>query len=484
MKIALIQCPAWGPILPLGIASLKSYLVKNGYDVKCFDLNISFYNSSSEQDKEHLWGSHCYNQWSYDYSNNKEIRFSQGSVFNDTPLPLRQWADEILSFDPYVVGFSTNLTNKATSLLLARELKTIKPELFITFGGPSAAENSHGYLILRSGIPDVVVHGEGEETLLEIIRVLEKGGDLYSIPGIGYFKYGSTVWTSARPPIRDFDSLPFPDFSDFTLNQYLHPNDIPIMASRGCTRNCVYCYETVFWEKFRSRSAKNIFEEMTYRVAQYAYRLPANGNADADHMQPTPLNFIFADSLINGNLKVLRELCDILIEQKLIAFWGGQANIDKRMDDEFFLKMKQAGCVWLAFGLESGSQKVLDDMGKKFLIRDAGTVIESAYKAGIWVTVNVMVGFPTESFLDFIRTVVFLFKIRKWIVQVSNVTTTQINFGTPLWSNAKEYNVTLLKDGSWTSPETGNVKNRNRRQKLLHWAMDRFNIPHQKIAED
>ncbi len=482
-RIALVNCPAWGAIPPLGIAALKSFMVSHGYVVKCFDFNLDFYNSSPQLIKRGFWAADCYNQWTLDYSQT-DVRFNRGSHFNTTPLPLKQWAEDILSFKPDVVGFSTNLTNMTPGILLAKELKGLVPGVPMIFGGPNVAQDREGDILLKTGVADIVVAKEGEETLLEVMKALENQEDVSSIRGIGLLINGVPTWTPPRPQIADLDKLPFPDFNDFPLDKYPSPYDIPIMASRGCVYHCAFCYEHIFWKKFRSRSAENVVAEMVHRMNEHSLRLPANKNAKNGNAPPAFV-FLFADSLVNGHFKALEEMCDIIIERGIKLSWTGQATLDKRMTWSFFQKLKRAGCTGLAFGLESGSEMVLDGMSKNHnKIKSASNILEYAYKAGMPSTVNVMVGFPTERFRDFLQTIAFLFKNRKWIYQVSNVTETQLALGTPLWINPEKWNVTVSQDGSWTSPNTGTEKDRKRRLKLLHWSMTLLGIPHQRIAEE
>lgn len=482
-RIALINCPAWGAIPPLGIAAIKAYMVKHGYVAKCFDLNLDFYNAHSDLRKRGFWGADCYNQWTLDYYGNwQDLRFNPGSEFNTKPLPLRAWADEILAFSPDVVGFSTNLTNMPSSLLLAREIKNLRPDIRIVFGGPNVAQDREGNIALRTGVPDVIVNKEGEETFLELMKVWEANGDVSSVAGIGLLVNKEPFWTPMRQQIANLDSLPFPDFEDFPLDKYPGPYDIPIMLSRGCVYHCVFCYEHVFWKKFRTRSAESVVNEMEFRIAQLSERLQLKQSADNNNTPP--FTFLFADSLVNGHFKLLNEMCDIIIERGIKVSCTGQATLDRRMDDDFFRKMKKSGCSGLAFGLESASQKVLDSMKKNHKIVNAERVLKSAYLAGMPSTVNVMVGFPSETFRDFMETIFFLFRSRKWISQVSNVTETQLALGTSLMLEAPKFDVTINKDGTWTSPNTGTETDRKRRLKLLHLSMTLFGIPHQKIAED
>jgi hypothetical protein len=490
MKVALVQCPAWGALPPLGPASLKAYLVQHGHDARCFDFNIEFYTehhrakAAIEQEGRMYggpdpWGADAYGQWGLDYDAAPDIiRFQEGSQYQgDEALPLEAWADRLLADDPDVIGFTTYLTSFAPSLLLARELRRRGCRQLLVLGGPNVARDREGDIALRTGLVDAVVHGEGEATLLDLLETLEVGGDLSTVDGIGRLVAGQPVWTPFRPLIRPLDQLPYPDFSDFPWPDYADPYRIPMMGSRGCVLSCSFCYETVYWKRFRMMSPKRIVDEIEHQIARHPLRADVE---DGNHK----FYVMFGDSLVNGHLRSLREMCDLLIERDLGVNWGGQATVDKRMDDEVCAQLRAAGCTGLAVGLESGSQKVLDDMGKRFEIDDAVDVIRRFHDAGMPLTVNVMVGFPTERRRDFLATVRFLARTRRWLYQVSNVTTTQLALGSELHVYPERFGATIHPDGSWSSSATGEERHRQRRLRALHHCMRALRIPHQAIAPD
>jgi hypothetical protein len=295
------------------------------------------------------------------------------------------------------------------------------------------------------------------------------------VRGTGCLADGEPRWAEAEPLIKRIDSLPFPDFGDFTWTNYPNPYQVPIMASRGCVLSCSFCYETVYWKRFRTQSPERIVAEIEHQKAQH----PLTAEAESDGKT---LYFMFGDSLINGHLAGLKRLCELLVERDTNVSWGGQATMDKRMDEELCALLRASGCTGLAFGLESGAQPVLQAMGKRFAIEDAETVIRNVHDAGMSPTVNVMVGFPTERFRDFLATVRFLTRTRRWIYQVSNVTTTQVALGSEMHLFPEKYGVTIHPDGSWQSAETGGEGNRRRRLRFLHRWMRLVGVPHQNIA--
>lgn len=487
MRVALVQCPAWGALPPLGPAALKAYLSEHGHQARCFDLNIEFFNeeqraraadSSGAYGGDDPWGAESYHQWGFDHDSGLEdIRFRDGSLYNERALPIESWADTILAWSPDVIGFTTYLTSFTTSLLLARHIKERSPDVPIVFGGPQVARDQSGDVALRSGIPDLVVDGEGEAVLLEIADLVARGelDAIRTLSGTGYLRSGRPVWNERRPLITRIDELPYPDFSDYDWSAYPDPYLIPIMASRGCVLDCAFCYETVYWRRFRTQSPERVVDEMEYQITHHPMRDEA---ARIDKR----FYFMFADSLVNGHLAGLRRRADLIIERGLPVTWGGQATINTKMDEAYFRHLKDAGCLGLAFGLESGSQRVLSSMGKHFDIDDAADFIRRARRAGVTVTVNVMVGYPNETFRDFLQTLFFLARVRGSLYQVSNVTTTQIPVGSALWHEPGRFGVTIHPDGHWTSDEAGDDDERDRRLRILHRWMKLLRIPHQEFA--
>lgn len=491
MKVALVQLPAWGALPPLGAASLKAYLDEHAVEAKVFDINLDFYLSEHEgrvaddsgaYGADDPWGAHAFDQWGVDKGrlavDPNDIRFMDGSKYLDSPLPIDEWVDEILDWNPTVVGFTVYITSLCPSLLVSREIKRRRPEVVIVFGGPEVSMENAGELALTTRVPDAVVDAEGEAVLLDIVRHVEAGRrDFTDIPGLATLNEGMHAWTERRPLIKPIDSLPFPDFSDLEWERYPNPYLIPIMSSRGCVLHCAFCYETVFWRRFRTQSPERIVAEIEHQIAHH----PLLETVGEDGKR---FYFMFADSLVNGHIGGLRRFAELLIERDVGINWGGQATINTKMDTSYFTTLHESGCTGLAFGLESGSQRVLDAMGKHFNIDDAARFIRSAHEAGVTVTANIMVGFPTESFRDFLSSMGFLFRTRKWLYQVSNVTTTQIALGSDLHTNPEKYGMLIHPDGSWTSAETGDDYARDRRLRVLHRWMQLWRIPHQEISPE
>ena len=172
--------------------------------------------------------------------------------------------------------------------------------------------------------------------------------------------------------------------------------------------------------------------------------------------------FNFSDSVLNGAVNAIRELCDLLIKNNVKIKWGGQAVIRKEMTSDLLKVMQQAGCTYLGYGLESGSNQVLQSMNKKlFTVEMASDVIKATHEAKINAYVNVMFGYPTETDADFLKTLEFIKDNRNNIDGVSpSQSFTIIVKNTYLYDHLSEFNIDpnphhlywKTKDGKNTYP--------------------------------
>jgi len=419
-KIALIQCPAWGrQNPPLAISILATYLRRNDKEVYLFDLNNALFHEVKNEDK-----------LSWQLSNeafweNKAKVLEFASKYDRL---LDYFVREILETEANIVGFSTFNSSKELSLLIASKIKKLDRNIKIIFGGPHCAPHIQGGVIIKDDTVDMIVIGEGEVTLNELIDIIEKRGDVDFCSGTWLRKEGKIIECGKRAPIKDLNELPFVDFSDFPLDAYSEPYRLPLYLSRGCPNKCVYCNENVFWQTYRFRSGKRVFEEMKYQLSK----------------QKQVSHFDFVDSLVNASVNELSYLADLIIEEDLKITWGGQAMIRSFMTPELLKKLKRSGCVCLAYGMESGSQKVLDLMRKGFKVEEATRVIRDTHNAGIDAVTNFMFGFPGETDEDFEKTLDFITQNREYISTVNpSLAYTAIGVGTYLYDHPQEYNIDL-----------------------------------------
>ncbi|MBM3245011.1 MAG: radical SAM protein, partial [Candidatus Omnitrophica bacterium] len=248
--------------------------------------------------------------------------------------------------------------------------------------------------ILDNNFVDIVVFGEAEVTLCELVNSIERNEEINRCLGVVFKKDGKKIYSGERPFIKNLDELPFLDLSSFLLNNYDDSEHIALMTSRGCLMHCVFCSSVEFWPGYRTMSGERIFQEIKFHKDKYK----ALGHVN------------FLDLVFNGNMKTLNNFCDLMIKQKFNPpiDWVANAIIRPEMTPDILSRMREAGCERLIYGIESGSQRVLDIMKKKYRIPDADNVIKATHEAGIKVTANFMFGFPGEAEEDFQMTLDFI----------------------------------------------------------------------------
>lgn len=389
MKLAFIQAPAWGRDCPPYTMCLLASLVRAaGHQAYLFDLNNSLYHTSAQQTRK-MWDDKDY----YTFWEDPEL---VESLLRENEKLLDFYIDKILKTEASIIGFTLHFSSVWASLSLARRLKERDRSRLIVFGGPDCSRQQKGDYLIQQDCVDIVVHGEGEKPLFTIIDNGKNIKDVSSLAGCLLFREGRIVDGGYVEGNHDLDSLPMPDYTDFSedimLRMYREPHRLDIFDSRGCPTRCHFCSEWQFWGKFRSKSGKKLFAEVTHYINQF----------------PQVNYFYFIGSLINGNMRVLEEFCDLVIQNNLNITWAGQAVIRPEMTQEFLQKMKKAGCCWIGYGIESGSQRVVDKINKRFSIEVAAQVLEATKKTGISTQANFMFGIPTETREDFAETLTFL----------------------------------------------------------------------------
>lgn len=311
--------------------------------------------------------------------------------------------------------------------------------LLRNLGVPIITGGPHPSVLPETLIPhaDVVVIGEGERTILEIV---EKYPKLKGIRGIWY-KVGERVVKNApREMIDDLDSLPFPaldllDMGEYTkVWHYLDFLDVGLrgtnmMASRGCPFNCTFCQPTLdilFGKRIRRRSPKKVAEEIKLRMRQFGIRC-----------------FFFHDDTFTSDRGWVEEFCRILKEENLKIFWGCNTRVDT-IDRGLMATMHMAGCRKLHIGVESANQRVLDEVYHKGIdIREVKALIEDANRAGISSLCLFMIGAPGETRQEIERTLRFAASLR---CQEVSFSITSPFPKTQLYEQLKERGYELKKD--------------------------------------
>lgn len=409
--------PPWETqFAPLGLAYIAEYLKLSGFTYKIIDFNLKLY-QIAEENKRVFWDvNNLY------FMQPREISNRMFGAFN---AQVNDFINEILSFDTKIIGFSVNMASIGLAGKIATQIKKEDEEKLIIFGGPGCFWEDDRKLVFPEDIPaiDAFVIGEGEEVLGNIIN--RKNKELRDIGGVVYKK--EDFFKPARPYYtKDIDKLPFPRFSDFDLNGY-KKRCIPMLISRGCIGRCTFCIDHLMCGLYRYRSPEKIIEEVKY-------------HSNTNNINSFSLN----DLLCNGNLGQLEKFCDLVIKCKLYINWSSYAMIRKDMSEGLLSKMRKAGCSSLCYGIESGSDYILKRMNKFYSSSEAEQVIRSTYKAGITPSVNIIVGFPGETQDNFNETITFVKRNKKYISEVTNVSSCVIMPPSRLGADFKNYGIQSL----------------------------------------
>jgi len=289
---------------------------------------------------------------------------------------------------PGLIGITANTIQIKAAWRVAQEIKA-EMDLPIVLGGP------HPTLLSEESAQrpevDIVVRGEGEATWIDLCQKLEAGASLEEVEGITYRQNGRVVHNPDRLPIADIDSLPFPAHHLFKMECYtnLQPTldtvegkSFSLLTSRGCPYRCTYCSQ--IWPRvWRMRSPENV-------VAEWRWLVKDLGAKEIGVL----------DDSFNIDRKRVLAICDLLISEGLnhvpwIMINGIRANL---VDEELLSRMREAGCIRTAFGVESGNQEILDTViDKRLTLEEIRAAFKAAKSVGMETIGFFIIGLPGET---------------------------------------------------------------------------------------
>ncbi len=417
-KMLLVMCPCFDiHFPPIGIALISGYLRENGIHAEVLDLNTRIFDNADIRLRNYWHPSKLACWMDQDY-------FTQ-HILPDLLPQLRDWAGYLAGKNDQIIGFSVFRSNLRLVIEIIKMIKEINPQKNIFFGGPACSIKGERDLV-PPGLVDIYFVGEAEAALCELFKAYSQDGIIKKKSSAYYIEEDENKKTLlyARP-IKDLNQVPFPDFREFELARYRN-NRLPVLMSRGCSRRCAFCNDWVVWPQYRYRSAENVLAEISYHLRENNF-----------------FNFEFVDLAVNGCEKELLRFCDLVIARRIKINWIANFMVRKKHLSGLFEKMKQAGCILLRFGVESGSDKILKKMNKPFDVQDAQRSLAESFKAGIKNHLNIIVGFPGEGEDDFNATLSFLEKNVVFIDQIANIHPCYLTPGSLLEQQHEKYKITL-----------------------------------------
>jgi len=288
-----------------------------------------------------------------------------------------------------VVGIYSMVSMLEDSLTFARLMRD-RCDLLVA-GGPlpscSPATFLHDF--------DLVVVGEGEQTILDIVNAYESGLEFSSIEGLEYLHQGVAIQTPKRELQLDLDRIPFPARELFQNQEYIDHGKrrfghsaTTIMTTRGCPFSCEFCSNAVFGATYRERSPGNVLNEVEEALAL---------GYDRIH---------FADDVFTLNRKRMMQICEEIQARKMEFKWECLARVDS-IDEATTNAMKKAGCDRIFFGIESGDESILKLMNKRILLDQARRAVEAARGAGLKTGAFFILCYPGETDETVLKTIRF-----------------------------------------------------------------------------
>ncbi|RMF27608.1 MAG: radical SAM protein [Chloroflexi bacterium] len=293
---------------------------------------------------------------------------------------------------PPVVGIYVNLMTRRHVLAMIRRCQAVGST--VVLGGPEPANYAEAYLARGA---DVVVIGEGEQTLEELLPHLARRGPtgMQAIRGIVYREEdGRIVRTAPRPYLRDLDAQPFPDRAAVDLPAYLRVwrehhgmGSVSLITARGCPYTCAWCSHAVFGYSHRRRSPQNVADEVEQVLETYH-----------------PEMLWYADDVFTIHRRWFFAYAEELRRRKLRVPFETISRED-RLDEEIIRTLAEMGCFRLWIGSESGSQRVLDAMQRRTDAARVREMVRLLRRYGIQAGLFVMLGYEGEEVQDIEATV-------------------------------------------------------------------------------
>jgi anaerobic magnesium-protoporphyrin IX monomethyl ester cyclase len=296
-------------------------------------------------------------------------------------LSYEEFKSEIGKRQPDIVGVTSTTLSYKPALQIAKIAKETNPKCLTILGGchgtfwDDKALQEWPYL-------DIVVRKEGENTLLDLVKNLEAGKVFHNVLGITCRKGEEIIRNPDRPYIENLDSLPFPAHHLFPIKHFRKYGKVvfPLSTSRGCTFWCNFCSAVrMFGRRYRMRSPKSVADELEFLHQKYG----------ADQ-------FTFYDDTFTVNQDRVEKICKEIQDRKLKIKWDCETRVDLVTRD-LLSKMRRAGCIAVWFGVESGSQQVLEAMKKKLSLNQTKKAFKWAEEAGMMTIASVILGFPGET---------------------------------------------------------------------------------------
>jgi len=324
-------------------------------------------------------------------------------------MPYEKIKEEIRRRKPDIVGIANPFTCQVEhAIKIGNIVKEVDPSILTVVGGPHVTVVPAEFLEEAKNI-DIAVIGEGEHTILDIVKFFEGTKEIGDVQGIAYRKDGKIKQNSPRPFIKNLDELPFPAYHLVDMEQYLSPKKIEyrsfkdraisMITSRGCPFNCNFCSVHLHMGKmFRAHSVNYVINHIEHVVNRYGVK-----------------TIFFEDDNLTFDLKRFEAICDKILERGIRFNWETPNGIrGDYLTFNLLKKMKKSGCQSVFFGIESGDQFVLDNIIDKSLnLKEVVKVAKMCKDIGLKTAAFYIIGFPGEKKENMLKTVELALRLKR-----------------------------------------------------------------------
>lgn len=339
---------------------------------------------------------------------------------------------ELLKRKPDLVALTALTPTIGRALETAQVVKKTLPDSIVVMGGYHPTFNF--IETLEDENVDIVIRGEGEYIMLNLVQALENQSSLHDVKGIVFEDKNSKeiVVNPEAPLIQDLDELPFPALNLLPMEKYrlldMDTHMTTMITTRGCPMQCSFCSSAAMHgKKIRERSVENIVDEIEYLKTNY----------DID-------TIAFMDDTFTLKKRKVMAICDEILKRNIEIMWGCTSRVDT-LDEKLLKKMKEAGCITIFIGVESADQQQLDNMCKNTTIAKIENAFKIAHKLKIRTIASVALGMPGDTKEIMNKTVKFVHKLKPNYAIYSLATPYP---GTRFYKEAFEKNLIKIKDWS------------------------------------
>jgi anaerobic magnesium-protoporphyrin IX monomethyl ester cyclase len=389
--------------LPLGLLYIAAVLDREGYDTEILDAFVA------------------------------DFPLQKVGDVTEVGMTYDRLREEIQQKKPRIVGIANPFTSQVEHAVSVSDIvKEVDSSIVTVVGGPHVTVVPTEFLEDAKNV-DIAVIGEGEQTMLDIVRVFEGKKKIEDVQGIAHRIDEKVVLNSPRPFNENLDELPYPAYHLVDMEQYLDPKRIEyrsfqkralsMITSRGCPFNCSFCSVHLHMGKtFRAHSVDYVVDHIEHVVKKYRVK-----------------TIYFEDDNLTFNIERFEAICDKIIEKDIKFQWETPNGV--RADYltlDLLKKMKKSGCQSVFVGIESGDQSVLDNIiGKSLKLKNVIKFAEMCKKIGLKTGAFYVIGFPGETKESMKNTVDFALMLKRKFDVGMHLMFATPSYGTRLYEECK-----------------------------------------------